>query len=417
MSGPYRVLLVTDAYAPMIGGAERALASVAVELQDRGHTVSVATAWQRGLPTRETRDGVEVNRLRDLTSRVPWVSADPNKHVPPPFADPEAVARFRRLVSRFRPDVIHSYGWLTYSCAPTLARGRVPLVLSVHDYGNFCALRTMLHMDREPCSGPATRKCMSCSAQHYGAVKGVVAVAGVLGGRRMLARAAGGAQCNSRHMHGQAWRHLLAGRARFAQGSAADAVIPPLAHRAPDGRADPVVLERLPGSYILFVGALRRMKGLPELLEAYGRLASPPALVLVGTREIDTPEHLPPGVVVFHSMPHASVMAAWDRALFGVFPSLSAEPFGLAVHEAMSRGRAAIGTAPGGHAEMIVDGQTGLLVPHGDVDALTAAMRRLIEDPALRERLGEAGRRRAEQLAGEHSVNRLEALYEAAVST
>jgi glycosyltransferase involved in cell wall biosynthesis len=115
-------------------------------------------------------------------------------------------------------------------------------------------------------------------------------------------------------------------------------------------------------------------------------------------------------------MPHATVMAAWDRALFGVFPSLSAEPFGLALHEAMSRGRAVIGTTPGGHAEMIVDSQTGLLVPHGDVAALAAAMQRLIEDPALRERLGQAARQRAELLAGEHSVDRLEALYEAAIS-
>ncbi|MEA2375914.1 MAG: hypothetical protein QOD53_2377 [Thermoleophilaceae bacterium] len=416
MSGPYRVLLVTDAYAPMIGGAERAVASLAAELVDRGHAISVATAWQDGLPARDTRDGVEVHRLRDLTSRVPWVSADPYKHVPPPFADPEAVVRFRRLVRRFRPDLIHSYGWLTYSCAARIARGRVPLVLSVHDYGNFCALRTMLHMDREPCSGPAARKCLSCSAHHYGAVKGAVAVAGVLGGRRRLARASAGAQCNSQHTHEMAWRHLLAGRAGFAQRSDADAVLPPLGDRSPSGMPDRAILDRLPESYILFVGALRRMKGLPELLEAYGRLPSAPALVLVGTREIDTPERFPAGVTVIDAMPHATVMAAWDRALFGVFPSLSAEPFGLALHEAMSRGRAVIGTTPGGHAEMIVDSQTGLLVPHGDVAALAAAMQRLIEDPALRERLGQAARQRAELLAGEHSVDRLEALYEAAIS-
>jgi len=412
----YRVLLVSDAYAPMIGGAERATASVAANLQAREHAVAVATAWQPGLPEREVVDGVDVHRIRDLTARMQWISEDPRKHVPPPFPDVEATLRFRRLVKEFRPDVIHSYGWLTYSCATSIARGRVPLVLSIQDYGNFCAVRTMLHMDREPCSGPAARKCLACAARHYGAVKGTVAVAGVLGSRRMLTRAAGALLSNSEYTHSAAWNHLLGRGARIAHGSAADLVMPPLGDGALDAPPDHELLARLPDRYILFVGALRRMKGLPELLEAYGRLTSPPALVLVGTPEIDTPGRFPPGVVALGPVGHATVMGAWDRAVFGVFPSASPEPFGLVVHEAMSRGRAAIGTTPGGHAEMIVDGETGLLVPHGDVDALTRAMRRLLDDPALCERLGEAGRRRAERLAGEHAIDRLEELYEAAVA-
>ena len=110
MSRSYRVLLVTDAFAPMIGGADRAVGSVATELAARGHAVAVAAAWQPGLAAREMRDGIAVHRLRDLTSRIPWISADPYRHVPPPFPDPEAVVRFRRLIARFRPDLVHSYG-------------------------------------------------------------------------------------------------------------------------------------------------------------------------------------------------------------------------------------------------------------------------------------------------------------------
>jgi glycosyltransferase involved in cell wall biosynthesis len=415
VSGPYRVLLVTDAYAPMIGGADIAVQSVAAELTARGHTVAVATAWQRGLPEREVRDGIEVHRLRDLTSRVPWVADDPSRNVPPPFPDPEAVVRFRRIARRFRPDLVHSYGWLTYSCAAALAGGRVPLVLSLHDYGNFCALRTMLYMDREPCSGPAPAKCLRCAGRHYGRAKGAIAVAGVLGGRRLLARSAAGVQFNSQYLRQSAWRHLLGGRARLRRGSAADAVVPPF-RTLLEGVPDPAILDRLPDEYILFVGALRRMKGVHELLEAHSRLDAPPPLVLLGTREIDTPPRFPPGVTVVESATHATVMAAWERALFGVFPSLGPEPFGLAVEEAMSRGRAVIGTVPGGHAETIADGETGLLVPSGDADALAAAMARLIGDPGLRRRLGEAGRRRAAALfTAERSMPRLEELYEAAL--
>jgi glycosyltransferase involved in cell wall biosynthesis len=364
---------------------------------------------------REVRGGIEVHRLRDLTSRAPWLSEDPYKHVPPPFPDPEGVLRFRRLVERFRPDLVQSYGWLTYSCAAALAGTGVPLVLSLRDYGNFCALRTFLHMDREPCSGAAPLKCLRCSANHYGPVKGAVAAAGVLGSRGLIARPARGVQSNSDYMRGVAWRELLGGRVRFAPGSDVDAVVPPFHGDLPEGPPDPEVLDRLPASYILFVGAFRRIKGVHVLLEAYARLEDPPPLVMIGTPEVDTPR-FPPGVVVLGSVPHPTVMAAWDRALFGVFPSVLPEPYGTVVHEAMTRGRAVIGTAPGGHREMIADGESGLIVPSGDADALEAAMRRLIGDPELCRRLGAAAARRAARFTTEHWVERLEELFEAALA-
>ncbi len=147
------------------------------------------------------------------------------------------------------------------------------------------------------------------------------------------------------------------------------------------------------------------------LLEAYSRLEDPPPLVLLGTREADTPAELPPGAMIAGPMPHWAVLAAWERSLFGVLPSLWPEPFGSVVHEAMSRGRAVIGTAPGGHADMIEHGATGLLVPGGDAGALAAAMRTLVQEDAMRERLGAAARERAEQFSSAAVVPRFEALY------
>lgn len=60
---------------------------------------------------------------------------------------------------------------------------------------------------------------------------------------------------------------------------------------------------------------------------------------------------------------------------------------------------------------MIVDGETGLLVPRGNVEALVAAMRALLADPELRERMGEAARVRAQQFLGDVVLPRIEALY------
>jgi glycosyltransferase involved in cell wall biosynthesis len=61
----------------------------------------------------------------------------------------------------------------------------------------------------------------------------------------------------------------------------------------------------------------------------------------------------------------------------------------------MAHGRPVVASAVGGLLDLVVDGETGLLVPPGDVDALRLAIEQLLGDPELRRRLGEAGRRRA----------------------
>jgi glycosyltransferase involved in cell wall biosynthesis len=68
--------------------------------------------------------------------------------------------------------------------------------------------------------------------------------------------------------------------------------------------------------------------------------------------------------------------------------------------EAASAGRPIVATAAGGSGEVVIDGETGILVPINDVDALAAAMRRMITDPDLRARLGPAARRRAQTAFG-----------------
>ncbi len=72
-----------------------------------------------------------------------------------------------------------------------------------------------------------------------------------------------------------------------------------------------------------------------------------------------------------------------------------------AVLEAMAAGKAVVATRAGGTPEVVVDGETGLLVPPGDVAGLRAALLRLAADPEWRRRLGEAGR---EKVRRDHSV-------------
>ena len=86
-------------------------------------------------------------------------------------------------------------------------------------------------------------------------------------------------------------------------------------------------------------------------------------------------------MTVLENVPHAGVMAAWDRCLFGVVPSVWPEPLGVVSLEAMSRSKAVIGSAVGGITDIVVDGETGFLTEPGDVDELAARMAELIANP------------------------------------
>jgi glycosyltransferase involved in cell wall biosynthesis len=410
-----RILIATDHYPPFIGGAHRQARLLAAGMASRGHDVAVATTWHGGLPGLDWEENVTVHRLRQLRTAVRALIRDEDQRHQPPFPDPLTVAGLWRLIKGFEPDVIHAYGWLAFSVAVALGRRRVPLLISARDYGYFCANRTLLRKG-EPCSGPAPLKCAGCAGEYYGGVpKGLAATAGVYACRPLLARKMTGLHSVSNFVHDVTVRHLFG--AEGAPDGLVQVTIPSFQDVAfgdqtesPDGEVGPY-LSRLPTEpFILYVGAFRKVKGLETLFDAYKRLESPPPLVLMGTYERDSPEEFPADAVVLVDVPHAAVMAAWDRAMFGVMPSLWPEPFGSTVAEGMIRGKPVIGTTLGGHVDMIGD-DAGMLVPQGDVGALEAAMRTLIADPERRDRYGQAASARARDFSASAVIPRFEQAY------
>ena len=104
------------------------------------------------------------------------------------------------------------------------------------------------------------------------------------------------------------------------------------------------------------------------------------------------------------------VMAALDVL---VLPSTEPEPFGRVIVEAMATERPVIASAHGGPVESVVHGETGLLFPPQDEEALAAAMKQLARDPDLRVRMGKAGRARVlEKYTVDRHVAAFQSLYE-----
>ena len=103
----------------------------------------------------------------------------------------------------------------------------------------------------------------------------------------------------------------------------------------------------------------------------------------------------------------------WAAADVAVVPSTRPEPLGLVAMEAAAAGLPVVASAHGGVAEVVSDGQTGLLVPPGDPAALAAAVRVLTDDHETAARMGEAGRRRVQESFGlERMLDELQQLYD-----
>jgi alpha-maltose-1-phosphate synthase len=156
--------------------------------------------------------------------------------------------------------------------------------------------------------------------------------------------------------------------------------------------------------YVLFVGRISEQKGIFTLLEAAEAFGADVQLVLCASSP-DTPgieARLSAAVAgrprirwINAILPRDEVVELYSHASLFVCPSVY-EPFGLINLEAMACETPVIATRVGGIPEVVVDDETGWLVPPGDPAALAAAVRRLLADPGRAARFGQAGRLRVE---------------------
>jgi len=398
-----RILMLTDFYRPLIGGQERHVENLALELAKRGHQVAVATLWHAGLARFEEDRGVRIYRIRGTAQRATGLFSQTGRRFAPPAPDPETVWALRRIIQRERPQIVHAHSWIVHSFLPLKAWSGAKLALTLHDYGLRCATKTLMRHER-PCDGPAPDRCPGCATAHYGPLKAGATLAAQRATLPWLVAAV------DRFI---AVSQAVAEGNRLPGGGRACAVIPNFIAddlKAPEeDTADHAA--QLPSSdFLLFVGALNRHKGVRVLLDAYTRLEAPPPLALIGTWA-DPELRLPAGARVFQHWPHAAVMRAWQRCAIGIVPSIWPEPCPTVAMEAMLVGRPLVASRIGGLPDLVAHEETGLLAPPGDAGALAAALARLLGDPALRRRMGAAGQRRVAAFQARAVIPRIEALY------
>jgi len=397
-----RILLLAQFYPPVVGGEERHVRNLAIELASRGHDVHVACLDVGGAPLVDP--GVTVHALDNVGVRVPALYPTADRPLALPLPDPWVTRGLARLVADVRPDVVHAHNWIINSYLPLPAARRLPLVFSLHDYSHICPNKRLMYMGDSLCSGPGIRKCFTCTTDWYGAGRGPVIQSMVRTGRPVRNRIVDVFTPVSRYV-GEANR-LDAQGVRWQ-------VVP---NFVPDSLLDLGDLPRDPalpqGDYLFFAGDLSQQKGVGTLLTAYARLdaLTRPALVLVGRRAMDL-SSLPAGAQVEEKWEHSRVLSGFRHSLAAVLPSQWPDPCPTTVLEAMAVGAPLVTTHMGGIADMVVDAESALVVPPGDVDATTAALSRMIADPDLRHRLAAAASGEVRRYLQSRVAADLEELY------
>lgn len=365
-----RLLLINYEFPPLGGGAANATDNTARELAALGVEVVVVTSAFAGLPRVERRaDGVEIRRIptlrrrRDRSSVVEMLAFLAGSLVMVPW-----------IAARWRPDATIAYFGLP--CGPAAwavkALFGVPYVVSLRG-GDVPGFQydgiSLYHRLAGPVIGWLWRRASAVVANS--------------GGLADLARRFAPDQPVGIIPNGVDAQRFTPAAAEAAAAAAAAAA---------------------GGLSLLFVGRVVRQKGLDVLFEALASL--PPALLAGVTLRIvgDGPARpeleaqaqrlgLSERIRFLGWLGRDELPAAYRSAGAFVFPSRD-EGMPNVVLEAMAAGLPVVATRIAGNRDLVVDGETGLMLDTDDVPALAAAIARLAGDAPLCRRLGEGGRRR-----------------------
>jgi glycosyltransferase involved in cell wall biosynthesis len=395
--------MVPEFYPPVLGGVAQHVISLTESLKKKGHDVKVLTLGWKGLNQHEDNTGFEIIRTPGFFQKLEFIYGNKNYRFHPPISDPIFSKKIYTFMELFKPDVIHCHGWTIYSALKIKKNFNIPLILTLHDYGLMCPARTMYNDKNNICTEALTSKCLSCAEKKVGTSKARIMCWALKHNKNNLRLVDKYIAVSTpvKNIH-----------CKYLDGNKIEVI-----YNFYNADTDQKNINNiyLPDDFIMFAGALKLEKGVDVLVNAYRKLNTNAKLVIFGMKRPGFNMHTDNNVIILENQPHNIVMEAWRKCLFGVVPSVWAEPFGIVALEAMSCGKAIIGSDIGGLQDIVLNGETGLLVPPGDVESLSLAMNKLLTQPEMAKALGKKGHERlCEQFAIDKVVSKIERLYKEA---
>lgn len=380
-----RVLHLAHQYLPEhVGGVELYTQVVANALVRSGHQVGVFYRRRAGGVGIEQRfdDGVSV-----------WATSagggNPTGLYLATFGVPAIEQAFERTLVELQPEVVHVQHLmgLPVQLLWILRRKRIPYVVTLHDYWWICANAQLLtNYAQQVCAGPRLwLNCGRCALARAGLDAlwpTAPALAPLIAARAYMLR-----QALAHAAQLIAPTHFV--KTWHAKQGVSAAHIEVLPHGI-ERPAFPPLSERVPGPIrFACIGGLAWQKGVHVLIEAFERLLGRAELWVAGNESFDPTyvqqlrDRAGPRIRFLGGLSRAQVWECLATTDVLAVPSLWYEAFSLIAHEAFAAGVPVIASRLGALAEVVSDGGDGLLVAPGDVDAWSAALQRLADDPAL----------------------------------
>jgi glycosyltransferase involved in cell wall biosynthesis len=421
-----KVCLANEYFPPHApGGAEWSTQALASALAKRGARVVVATP-NYGAASVEESAGFLIRRFPFPFKRPPGRTVLPPRMLQSPSFALWAGLQLARIVRQERVEVLHAQN--KHMLLPALiARWltRVPVVLTIRD-GSLIDPSPMClhHGDRRPEDCGVRKLWRECSAEYFdlymrGRRSRLVTKLAFLAGwldacfkQRLLRRFDAVVGVSDGILGVYARSGLLDGVQRLRT---VYTIPPPTVTATPEHAAQVRRVHGLEGRrVVLFVGKFSPGKGTGDLVEAAALVVkSVPDAMFLFVGDGATPLPDAPWVRRLGPLPNAEVLALYAAADVVVVPSVIPDSLSRVILEAMSAGRAVVGTRVGGTPELVVDGVTGLLVQPSRPVELARALETLLLDDSLRNALGAAARKRIDShFDPEASLDRLLALYD-----
>ena len=321
----------------------------------------------------------------------------------------EARMKFRRLLTRFKPAMVHLHNIHAHITPSVVFEARnqgVPVVWTLHDFKLVCPNSHFL-------VDASVEVCEACGPDNY-----LPALWKRCKKGSYLASAMAALEAYGHKLMGV--KSLISGflcPSAFLRGKIIEKGIPEdLVTHLPLFLQD----EMFTGAgedqgYLLFLGKLEPIKGIYPLLQAARQVPDVPLLLAGGLNEplasrLDT--LLPANARYLGMCTREEVKRLLSGARALVLPSIWYENQPFAILEAFAAGKPAIASDLGGMTEL-VHGQRGLLVPPGDPKALAAAMAEMGANPDLAQAMGGKARQYAEEYhSAEHHYQQLIRLYQ-----
>jgi glycosyltransferase involved in cell wall biosynthesis len=402
-----RVMMLPDFYELLGSGVQTSVTShvrsLGTELLKRGHEVVICAVGYAGLPENEEENGIKIFRVEGLFQKIPLLFKDPLHKAPPPAPDRLLTYRLSRIIQKVKPDILHAHNTMIY---PTLALKNtfsLPVVCTLHSYELICPNKGSLLKRSGLCREVQTLECIGCARQSYGIVKSFAKYLATRLNRDKL-KAVDKFIAISSFVKETHAKYLGLNDTNIE-----------VIHNFRDAMSTelPTGITNLPEDFILFVGRLMPDKGINILIEAYRKLSGRTNLVLIGARQYPYNYNSEDGIMVMADARQEVLLEAYRNCRFTVFPSIWQEPFGYVVLEAMMHKKAVIATRIGGLPDIVVDGETGMLVPPGDAESLSRAIKYLLENPEVAENMGHKGYERWQRyFTPEVIVPKVEQLYQ-----